>query len=758
MRFKLPILVSVITLIGAVSVWKLYSFHSPTTGEMVKEIDEANVNNLGFDLPADFSKSGWVQTSGPLGGTVIRMIPHSGTVWASLYSGGIYELQQDNSWKQIAIGHGIPENRAFDMVIDPKNPNIAYAPERIACAAKTTNGGMNWNPLCKNMLKAVDSPNFSAATLALDPTDSNIVYVPGNTFDGTSVLLVSKDAGETWGKRYTFDAHHDFNHLVFFNSKMYLSTPDDGVFVSSDMGKSWKFLNNGLKELIASRFVIFKNSLYLQGGLLQNNVRMGGSLYRLAGNGLSWEKIPNVEQVTGLGSDGSALFVGTMDTKFLISTDGQSFQARASNGLPPDWIGEIVRLNSKIYVGAGGNGIYVSSDNGGSFQEFNRGLVSVATREVHVNPADGNEIYTGTWDRLGFYWSKNGGSGYRREAMDYYVLTLQPDPHDFTKVYMGGDRFAVGHISKGGSKFVEKHRPGSDSSFIKSLAIDPDDNKHILAGVASQVAETPPGEGLWESKDEGVTWTRAKGIGNFAVYSIIFHPTQPKIVYASALGGGVFKSTDGGSHFMPVGDSSLKYTYRLAMSLSDPNTLVASSNLFFGLLSDKDQYSGKYGGIFQSKDGGVTWKDLIAGIKNYEGGAREEDFLGWLYNFGHLPNYEMVLIDPKNPDHLVVGHHGENVVVTRDGGITWEKQGADKMVPGNIHNYAYCLGSSSNFEKIYACTCGRGLFRGSMDKNGRISWDFANTAYAKEFDPSLQPRNAKEARQLLLSGEYNHRH
>ncbi len=709
-----------------------------------------------FNLPPDQDTPGWTQTAGPLGGTVIRMIPHQATVWASLYSGGIYELQKDDSWKQIAVGHGIPEVRAFDIVVDPNDPNIAYVPERIACGAKTINNGASWNPLCDKMLKFIDSPNFSPLTLALDPANSRILYVPGNTHDDTSILLVSKDGGETWEKHYTFDTHHDFNHLLFYHSKMYLSTREDGVFVSSDQGKSWKLMNDGLKELTTARLVIFKDNLYLQGALLQHNVREGGNLYRLAGDGSSWEQVPGLNQVTGLASDGNTIFIGTMDTKFWTSTDGLSFQDQASQGLPPDWVGEIVSLNSKIYVGAGGNGVYVSSDNGKNFEELNNGLISVATREVHVNPADDNEIYVGTWDRLGFYWSKNGGKGYKRVAADWFVLTLQPDFHDFSKLYLGGDRFFSGTVS---GQFTEKNKPGSPMTFIKSIGIDPNNFNHVLVGVASQVAETPPGEGLWESKDGGDSWTRAQGIGNFAVYSILFNSNDPNIVYASALGGGVFKSADGGSHFISLGHGDeLKYTYRLAMSPTDPNVLVASSNTFFGQLSTEEQISGKYGGIFQSRDAGATWKELTAGIRQYEGGEREEDFLGWLYNFGHLPNYEMVLIDPKNPDHLVVGHHGENVVETNDGGATWKKVGASEMVPGGVHNYAYCLGTSPSFNKFYACTCGRGLFRGVMNNNEYLSLSLTGDAVDSQESEVPQAHNAQQAKEIILSGEYNHQH
>ena len=408
----------------------------------------------------------------------------------------------------------------------------------------------------------------------------------------------------------------------------------------------------------------------------------------------------------------------------------------ASENLPRNWVGEIVSLNSKIYVGTGGDGVYVSSDNGNTFEEFNRNLISIATREVYVNPNDENEIYVGTWDRLGFYWSRNGGNGYKRVATDLSIVTLLPDPHNFSILYIGGDGFFKGTVHEKSSTFVQKNKPGSMTSVIKSIAVDPTNSDHILIGIGDELAETPPGEGLWESYDGGRSWTRAQGIGNFAVYSIIFNQIDPQIVYASALGGGVYKSTNGGSHFNSLGDEKLKYTYRLAMSPADPNVIVASSNVFFGQLSSEEQISGKYGGIFQSKDGGATWKELTKGIRNYEGGEREEEFLGW----------------------LVVGHHGENVVETNDGGATWKKAGASEMVPGGIHNYAYCLGASASFKKFYACTCGRGLFQGMMNEKGYISLSLTGNAVYTDEDQHLQPRNAAEARELILSGEYNHQH
>lgn len=758
MRSKLLIVIACVFIVGVVGAVGVYFFFFKTDNQSRKQSNDAVVDDATFNLPADPDTPGWTQTSGPIGGTVIRMIQRNDTVWASLYSGGIYELQKDDAWKQIAIGRGIPEVRAFDIVVNPRDTNVAYVPEMIACIAKTANGGERWSGLCDQMLSDINADNFSAHTIALDPENPQTIYVPGHAHDQTSMLLVSTDAGENWTTQYTFPKHEDFNHLFFYGSKMYLGTLDDGIFVSSDQGKTWTPFNNGLAHLTAARFVAFHGRLYVLSSRLYYNVRDAGSVYRLTEDGSSWEAVEDTEDATGIATDGETLFVGKEDASFWTSTDGETFRKQDSRGLPPAWIGEIVSQNGRIYVGVGGNGIYASPDGGKTFAEANTNMASVATREVHVNPDDANEIYAGTWDRLGFYWSKNGGKSYKRLGAEYNLLTIQPDPHDFSRVYLGSEQFVVGAVSEAGGTFEEKSKPGTRDGKIKSIAVDPNDSAHLLVGIATEVAETPPGEGLWETRDQGKNWTRAKGIGNHAVYSILFNPKNPAIVYASALGEGVFKSTDGGATFARLGGDSLTYTYRLAMSASDPDILVASSNVFFGQLSTQEQISGKYGGIFQTKDGGSTWKELTAGIRDYDGGDRPEAFLGWLYNFGHLPNYEMTLIDPKDSNHLIVGHHGENVVVTKNGGKTWEKAAPEEMVPSNIHNYAYCLGSTDAFDKIYACTCGRGMFSGIINEKGGITWDVVRAAYAQESDHGVQPKNAKEAREFILSGEYNHAH
>lgn len=78
------------------------------------------------------------------------------------------------------------------------------------------------------------------------------------------------------------------------------------------------------------------------------------------------------------------------------------------------------------------------------------------------------------------------------------------------------------------------------------------------------------------------------------------------------------------------------------------------------------------------------------------------------------------------------------------------------MIPGSMHNYAYCLGTNLDFERIYACTCGRGMFRGTFSADTQtLSWDDANTT--EPVDAS-QPNTVVEARTQILSGADTHQH
>jgi photosystem II stability/assembly factor-like uncharacterized protein len=135
-------------------------------------------------------------------------------------------------------------------------------------------------------------------------------------------------------------------------------------------------------------------------------------------------------------------------------------------------------------------------------------------------------------------------------------------------------------------------------------------------------------------------------------------PDQPFVYYFGATGGGVWKTTDGGVTWEPVGDQTFKTgsVGAIGVSESDPNVVYVGmgEQTLRGNLSHGD-------GMYKSTDAGKTWKKL-AGLDDTR----------------HISR---VRVHPRNPDLVYVaaiGHaFGPNeqrgVFRSKDGGKTWEK-------------------------------------------------------------------------------------
>ena len=134
-------------------------------------------------------------------------------------------------------------------------------------------------------------------------------------------------------------------------------------------------------------------------------------------------------------------------------------------------------------------------------------------------------------------------------------------------------------------------------------------------------------------------------------------PCDPMVFYFGAVGGGVWKTTDGGTYWEPVSDDYFNTAAvgALAVSESDPNVIYAGTGeaCIRGNVTHGD-------GVYKSTDAGKTWKHV---------GLTDTRHIG------------RVRIHPTNPDLVYVaalGHaFGPNeergVFRSKDGGETWEK-------------------------------------------------------------------------------------
>jgi hypothetical protein len=123
-----------------------------------------------------------------------------------------------------------------------------------------------------------------------------------------------------------------------------------------------------------------------------------------------------------------------------------------------------------------------------------------------------------------------------------------------------------------------------------------------LGGYLPSDAHQPQAIGTWVSLGPGNIGGRTR--------SILIHPMAPSTMYAGGVSGGVWKTTDGGQSWLPVGDSMANIAIgSMAMDPANPNVIYAGTG--------ESYVNGIRGlGIFKTTDGGVTWTHLASTNNN----------------------------------------------------------------------------------------------------------------------------------------------
>ena len=140
------------------------------------------------------------------------------------------------------------------------------------------------------------------------------------------------------------------------------------------------------------------------------------------------------------------------------------------------------------------------------------------------------------------------------------------------------------------------------------------------------------------------------------VNDLEIHPSNNKIVYLGAGGGGVWKSNDGGATFIPIFDDYIQSIGTITLDPNDPDKTI-----YVGTGETWTRNSVSYGnGLYKTTDGGSNWEKI--GLENSE-------------------RIASIVVNPDNSNEIYVAAMGalwgdneeRGVFKSTDGGLTWEK-------------------------------------------------------------------------------------
>ena len=179
----------------------------------------------------------------------------------------------------------------------------------------------------------------------------------------------------------------------------------------------------------------------------------------------------------------------------------------------------------------------------------------------------------------------------------------------------------------------------------------------VILSVVSATAQDGPAPSIDVSQWTDLRWRNIGPNRGGRSIAAAGSPSRPNEYYFGATGGGLWKTTDGGTSWAPVTDGQIKSSSVGAIAVSESNPDV----VYIGMGETQLRGNVMQGdGVYGSTDAGKTWKHL---------GLSDTHAIG------------RIRIHPKNPDLVFVaalGHpYGPNsergVFRSTDGGRNWTR-------------------------------------------------------------------------------------
>jgi hypothetical protein len=477
---------------------------------------------------------------------------------------------------------------------------------------------------------------------------------------------------------------------------LYAGAADGGVWKSTDAGQSWTPKMHDEASLAIGALALDPNSSQtVYAGTGEPVHLLSGSTVEPPGSpDLAWfyEGVGVYKSTNG--GDTWAL-TGAIDNDFIYriavdpndssnvlcagysSTVGTGGLSRSTNG-GTSWTTVAIGIFTDVlfdpnnpgraYAGQIGGGVLKSSDSGATWSARNTGLpatTSIARVSLAIAGANSNVLYAKIENASG------GG-----------LLNV----------------FRTASAAEAPGGWTAVTNPGIDSSYVwwcSTIAVDPTDatGNIVWAG----------GVGLARSQNGGGAWTNVGGAIHSDQQSMVFHPSNSNVVFASN-DGGVFRGTLVGG---PVSVQWTKISTGLAVTqFYDVGYSPASRSVFGGGAQDN-------GSMLSA--GGLSWRPVLGADGGYVG------------------------FHPTDPYTVYVETQGGNIARSANGGASFSSASAGISGTGVFPATVFSIDQTTP-TVIFIGT--NAVFRTTTGGVGAAAWAPASAVIGKVTEVTIAPSSS----------------
>lgn len=690
----------------------------------------------------------------------VRLGKKEHIIWVAAATGGVWKSDNEGmSFKPVF--DEMPTASIGDMAIDPKNPDVVWVgtgeanifrSSNAGCGIfKTTNGGESWiNTGLEN--------THTIGRIKINPKNTDIVYVAATGHEWTSNpergVFKTTDGGKSWEKVLFIDDKTGVYDLVldpkdpntlycsiwqrlrlkWNDPRTYENHQNNGVWKSTNAGKTWEKVNTGLPEAnkrgrigldiaasnpkvlyayvdnyeIAHEAKEGERDAY---GRQKQDVIKGATIYRTNDKAKTWKQVSGLNdrqkrymerhsatygwvfgQIRVDPSDENKVY--TMGLGLNVSIDGGKTFKRLS-GMHADnhglWIDPD---NGNYLLNVHDGGASVSYDAGKRWKNFIEELPLAQFYNVAYDNSESFRIFGSIQDHHSWYGPVDIRRGKDRVLTTEFDNCIGAegsshvvDTRDNNTVYassfygaLGRQKLVGGSGSRGG--ILPNIMPGEPKlrgQWVAPTILSPHNMDIVYHGMQYVLKSIDKGQ-TWEYISPDLTYNDPNKQGDInyqTISSISESPVKSGLIYAGTDDGRIWRTKNGGNDWKEIrsGAVPVKWVSRLIASKYDMGTVYMTQT---GRRDDDFQVY-----VWKSTDFGETWEDISANIP--------------------VGPVNVLREDPNNKDILYVGTDA-SVYLSKNGGKKWDVLGDFPFA------YVHDLNIQPRDNMIIVATHGRGMW------------------------------------------------